>query len=149
MFDHLYTSSTVMLPPESIVPPDALSPADEPMAYGPCNGLQPSFQSTSTPDEIKPSVGKSRKDANHHFGRKSPTSTAGTARASMQGESKVSKAAGATTPRKRISRACDQCNQLRTKCDGEKPCAHCIGTPCPSLFDVSFPLSSIELTKPS
>ncbi|KAA8916525.1 hypothetical protein TRICI_001388 [Trichomonascus ciferrii] len=29
-------------------------------------------------------------------------------------------------PRKRTSRACDQCNQLRTKCDGLQPCAHCI-----------------------
>lgn len=29
--------------------------------------------------------------------------------------------------RRRISRACDQCNQLRTKCDGQHPCAHCIG----------------------
>ncbi|KAI9679308.1 MAG: hypothetical protein M1817_005328 [Caeruleum heppii] len=28
--------------------------------------------------------------------------------------------------RRRISRACDQCNQLRTKCDGENPCAHCV-----------------------
>lgn len=29
--------------------------------------------------------------------------------------------------RRRISRACDQCNQLRTKCDGRSPCAHCVG----------------------
>lgn len=29
--------------------------------------------------------------------------------------------------RRRISRACDQCNQLRTKCDGKQPCAHCTG----------------------
>lgn len=29
--------------------------------------------------------------------------------------------------RRRISRACDQCNQLRTKCDGQNPCAHCVG----------------------
>ncbi|KAK8211875.1 fungal-specific transcription factor domain-containing protein [Phyllosticta capitalensis] len=28
--------------------------------------------------------------------------------------------------RRRISRACDQCNQLRTKCDGKAPCAHCV-----------------------
>lgn len=28
--------------------------------------------------------------------------------------------------RRRISRACDQCNQLRTKCDGVAPCAHCV-----------------------
>ncbi|KAJ2907357.1 uncharacterized protein MKZ38_003214 [Zalerion maritima] len=37
------------------------------------------------------------------------------------------RAAGAAGPiRRRISRACDQCNQLRTKCDGQHPCAHCI-----------------------
>jgi hypothetical protein len=29
--------------------------------------------------------------------------------------------------RRRISRACDQCNQLRTKCDGGNPCSHCVG----------------------
>ncbi|KAI9705448.1 MAG: hypothetical protein M1836_006203 [Candelina mexicana] len=34
---------------------------------------------------------------------------------------------GSSTPvRRRISRACDQCNQLRTKCDGKSPCAHCV-----------------------
>lgn len=32
------------------------------------------------------------------------------------------------TLRKRITRACDQCNQMRTKCDGQNPCAHCKGT---------------------
>ncbi|KAK4240902.1 fungal-specific transcription factor domain-containing protein [Achaetomium macrosporum] len=39
----------------------------------------------------------------------------------------AARAAGAAGPiRRRISRACDQCNQLRTKCDGQHPCAHCI-----------------------
>lgn len=33
--------------------------------------------------------------------------------------------ADTTAVRRRISRACDQCNQLRTKCDGQSPCAHC------------------------
>ncbi|KAI1616837.1 fungal-specific transcription factor domain-containing protein [Exophiala viscosa] len=33
--------------------------------------------------------------------------------------------AEAAAVRRRISRACDQCNQLRTKCDGKQPCAHC------------------------
>ncbi|KAK9457108.1 fungal-specific transcription factor domain-containing protein [Dipodascopsis uninucleata] len=28
--------------------------------------------------------------------------------------------------RRRISRACDRCNQLRTKCDGKQPCMHCV-----------------------
>lgn len=36
-------------------------------------------------------------------------------------------ASGAAPIRRRISRACDQCNQLRTKCDGQTPCAHCVG----------------------
>ncbi|KAK3687358.1 fungal-specific transcription factor domain-containing protein [Podospora appendiculata] len=39
----------------------------------------------------------------------------------------ASRGTGAAGPiRRRISRACDQCNQLRTKCDGQHPCAHCI-----------------------
>lgn len=39
----------------------------------------------------------------------------------------VGRSASASGPiRRRISRACDQCNQLRTKCDGQHPCAHCI-----------------------
>jgi hypothetical protein len=33
-----------------------------------------------------------------------------------------------TTVRRRTSRACDQCNQLRTKCDGKQPCGHCVET---------------------
>ncbi|KAI9888615.1 MAG: hypothetical protein M1814_006596 [Vezdaea aestivalis] len=33
--------------------------------------------------------------------------------------------AGSAPVRRRISRACDQCNQLRTRCDGNSPCAHC------------------------
>ena len=34
--------------------------------------------------------------------------------------------------RKRVTRACDQCNQLRTKCNGGAPCAHCceLGLTC-------------------
>lgn len=40
----------------------------------------------------------------------------------------ATRATGQSGPiRRRISRACDQCNQLRTKCDGQHPCAHCIG----------------------
>ncbi|ORY65029.1 transcriptional activator xlnR [Pseudomassariella vexata] len=39
----------------------------------------------------------------------------------------TTRATGSAGPiRRRISRACDQCNQLRTKCDGQHPCAHCI-----------------------
>ena len=42
--------------------------------------------------------------------------------------------------RRRISRACDQCNQLRTKCDGKQPCAHCVGR-YKSSFRVLFLLA--------
>lgn len=35
------------------------------------------------------------------------------------------KAGDVGAPRKRTTRACDQCNQLRTKCDGQNPCHHC------------------------
>lgn len=38
--------------------------------------------------------------------------------------------------RRRISRACDQCNQLRTKCDGKFPCAHCVGKFVIMSFDL-------------
>lgn len=39
--------------------------------------------------------------------------------------------------RRRISRACDQCNHLRTKCDGKVPCAHCVGK-CSGLAEVAW-----------
>lgn len=33
----------------------------------------------------------------------------------------------AAMARRRISRACDQCNQFRTRCDGKLPCKRCSG----------------------
>ncbi|EME78232.1 uncharacterized protein MYCFIDRAFT_190593 [Pseudocercospora fijiensis CIRAD86] len=42
------------------------------------------------------------------------------------GSVKGGKTANGQPVRRRISRACDQCNQLRTKCDGQHPCAHCV-----------------------
>lgn len=45
-----------------------------------------------------------------------------------EARSAIRKNSSATPARRRISRACDQCNQLRTKCDGHNPCAHCVGT---------------------
>ncbi|KAK5117311.1 hypothetical protein LTR62_005928 [Meristemomyces frigidus] len=38
---------------------------------------------------------------------------------------KMARSSHGQAVRRRISRACDQCNQLRTKCDGKHPCAHC------------------------
>ncbi|KAA8648285.1 putative C6 transcription factor [Aspergillus tanneri] len=43
-----------------------------------------------------------------------------------ESRSAIRKNSTSTPIRRRISRACDQCNQLRTKCDGQSPCAHCI-----------------------
>ncbi|KAI9930309.1 hypothetical protein MW887_011060 [Aspergillus wentii] len=40
--------------------------------------------------------------------------------------STIRKGSTSAPVRRRISRACDQCNQLRTKCDGQNPCAHCV-----------------------
>lgn len=45
-----------------------------------------------------------------------------------EARSAIRKNSSSTPVRRRISRACDQCNQLRTKCDGHSPCAHCIGS---------------------
>ncbi|KAF2752745.1 hypothetical protein EJ05DRAFT_471188 [Pseudovirgaria hyperparasitica] len=41
-------------------------------------------------------------------------------------QARAGRAMAAASVRRRISRACDQCNQLRTKCDGKSPCAHCV-----------------------
>ncbi|KAL4903780.1 Xylanolytic transcriptional activator xlnR [Aspergillus multicolor] len=43
-----------------------------------------------------------------------------------EARSMIRKNSASAPVRRRISRACDQCNQLRTKCDGQNPCAHCI-----------------------
>ncbi|KAL1969644.1 hypothetical protein VTN77DRAFT_8197 [Rasamsonia byssochlamydoides] len=43
-----------------------------------------------------------------------------------EARSSIRKNSSSAPVRRRISRACDQCNQLRTKCDGQSPCAHCI-----------------------
>ncbi|RAL14982.1 putative C6 transcription factor [Aspergillus homomorphus CBS 101889] len=44
----------------------------------------------------------------------------------VEARSAIRKNSASAPVRRRISRACDQCNQLRTKCDGNHPCAHCI-----------------------
>lgn len=69
----------------------------------------------------------------HHVGNPNPR---GSGPLDRQGHQKQrpqppgssGKSSGTSGPvRRRISRACDQCNQLRTKCDGKNPCAHCVG----------------------
>ncbi len=38
-------------------------------------------------------------------------------------------------PRKRITKACDQCNASRSKCDGDRPCARCREVAAVCTFD--------------
>lgn len=40
--------------------------------------------------------------------------------------------------RQRVSRACDRCNHLRVKCDGQRPCEHCLGELFVSATPSSF-----------
>lgn len=51
----------------------------------------------------------------------------------QQPKKRLSKVFNNPQPRKRTTRACDQCNHLRTKCDGKSPCAHCVGMSLISL----------------
>ena len=79
-------------------------------------------QGLQTPSGAKPSM-KYRRS----LGGTSANGVAGVRRES-EGATKAPRVgmAKGQTVRRRISRACDQCNQLRTKCDGQHPCAHCV-----------------------
>ncbi|KAF2483138.1 fungal-specific transcription factor domain-containing protein [Neohortaea acidophila] len=57
--------------------------------------------------------------ASHPFVPSSP------AQQQQQQQQQPGASGGEQPVRRRISRACDQCNQLRTKCDGQQPCSHC------------------------
>lgn len=70
-------------------------------------GIQPSIQVHSDPSS--PGVSP--------LGTSAPKSTSKSRRKSKS---------MTPQPRKRTTRACDQCNHLRTKCDGKQPCGHCI-----------------------
>ncbi|CEL04606.1 Putative Xylanolytic transcriptional activator xlnR [Aspergillus calidoustus] len=61
------------------------------------------------------------------YGDNNPSFKPASVRDSLaEARSMIRKNSSSAPVRRRISRACDQCNQLRTKCDGENPCAHCI-----------------------
>jgi xylanolytic transcriptional activator XlnR len=62
-----------------------------------------------------------------------PIAAAPRSQKDMMAQDRAGRSATTGAPvRRRISRACDQCNQLRTKCDGKSPCAHCVGRFIPS-----------------
>jgi hypothetical protein len=65
---------------------------------------------------------------NHHNNHSLPSFKNSSQRDPLvEARSTIRKNSASAPVRRRISRACDQCNQLRTKCDGQNPCAHCIG----------------------
>jgi hypothetical protein len=81
---------------------------------------QPGFNSEST--------GRKRSVSSRYgpYGDGTLGSTVGSAHLSPT-DGRTSSPGGNAPVRRRISRACDQCNQLRTRCDGQSPCAHCVG----------------------
>ncbi|CAI7580877.1 unnamed protein product [Penicillium manginii] len=75
---------------------------------------------TSTEPEALPSYSEQNDSRIAARGSSQPRDNLAEARSTIR------KSSSATPVRRRISRACDQCNQLRTKCDGQQPCAHCL-----------------------
>ncbi|KAJ5670464.1 uncharacterized protein N7477_005827 [Penicillium maclennaniae] len=87
----------------------------------------------STDPDIKPLTDpESLQSQAHHLYPKQTRPADGSKGAKQQREpqaearSAIRKDSSSNPVRRRISRACDQCNQLRTKCDGQQPCAHCV-----------------------
>lgn len=76
----------------------------------------------STKPDALPSYGEQNDPHMSERGTSQPRDTLAESRSTIR------KLSAATPVRRRISRACDQCNQLRTKCDGQQPCAHCLGS---------------------
>ena len=72
--------------------------------------------------EVSPS-----KIRHHPYGTGAFSATGGGPKNNLYDNGSKVISTSSTPVRRRISRACDQCNQLRTKCDGKSPCAHCIG----------------------
>lgn len=77
-------------------------------------------------DAKKMSPMKSPANLRHHpYGQNTSEVRHQRRKTSDTGALEDSKSTNTAPVRRRISRACDQCNQLRTRCDGQDPCAHC------------------------
>jgi hypothetical protein len=120
MLDYVSSSPSDIHPLD--VPPASIM---DPLPHGSHKGSDASFTHPSPVSELRP---PSRTCSWEHISQQVGDSLMSTRPSpdSARGDIKEVKTTDAPAPRKRISRACDQCNQLRTKCDGEKPCAHCI-----------------------
>jgi hypothetical protein len=110
---------------------------------------QASASNPPTDSEGKP-VSESEALESQHYHERNGTPSGGKISSQqhdplVDARSAIRKNSTATAVRRRISRACDQCNQLRTKCDGQQPCAHCIGRLIPLFFFFSAPVSLSNL----
>ncbi|KAL4885152.1 fungal-specific transcription factor domain-containing protein [Aspergillus karnatakaensis] len=74
-------------------------------------------------DSLRQSLAKSKDQL---YGDNSAFKSSSVRDSLAEARSMIRKNSSSAPVRRRISRACDQCNQLRTKCDGQNPCAHCI-----------------------
>jgi hypothetical protein len=84
---------------------------------------------------------------NHHNNHSLPSFKNASQRDPLvEARSTIRKNSASAPVRRRISRACDQCNQLRTKCDGQNPCAHCIGS-VPNTFPEFVPAGLTEVSR--
>ncbi|KAF2103428.1 hypothetical protein NA57DRAFT_32427 [Rhizodiscina lignyota] len=100
--------------------------------YSPTHGLDTLAETSHSAlqqfhhDRRHYSIPHTAMDSRHHPYQRS-ISSSHFQRAPSMTQVRTSRSASASGPvRRRISRACDQCNQLRTKCDGKTPCAHCV-----------------------
>ncbi|KAL5355704.1 Xylanolytic transcriptional activator xlnR [Aspergillus floccosus] len=95
--------------------------ANDAATAGPSTSLRSSSFSKSTDQSV------SNPSGNHHSNSGPPSDFKSSQRDPLaEARSAIRKNSTSAPVRRRISRACDQCNQLRTKCDGQHPCAHCI-----------------------
>jgi hypothetical protein len=94
---------------------------------------------TSTEPEALPSYSEQNDSRIAARGSSQPRDNLAEARSTIR------KSSSATPVRRRISRACDQCNQLRTKCDGQQPCAHCLGSLFPRSETIVAALTNFRV----
>ncbi|KAF4125257.1 hypothetical protein GMORB2_4097 [Geosmithia morbida] len=90
--------------------------------------MMPSTTAVAATATSRSLVGTAAKQHQHqqHHQRYQPYAQVGRMPGTPSATATAAAAAAAGQVRRRISRACDQCNQLRTKCNGQHPCAHCI-----------------------
>ncbi|KAI9730339.1 MAG: hypothetical protein M1834_005849 [Cirrosporium novae-zelandiae] len=120
--------NSTMLPHQQPIPPKALDTSGlDTLAEGSEYALQELNSSPLSPQQHHRKTIKSPpKNRQAPYPTRKLSPVGGRHNAPWEGQGKARTSDGSAPVRRRISRACDQCNQLRTKCDGKSPCAHCI-----------------------